>query len=213
MKRIISLMGLALCTFIILTGCSNKQELTAEQIDEINAAFETLLPAGAGDIAVILGPDKKFTLNPISHFFTSYYETPEQMEMGAFVYYIPRKTFLSSNNDEVEIASLQEKYEHLSIDSLLATVPFGRIPFATVNQYLQTYMNLTLEDMTNMGTAVYLENYEAFYSSASDFGPGAFYCTSGEIRGDVITLYSDHAALTLKQDGEHYFIISHIAND
>ncbi|MEG1808737.1 MAG: hypothetical protein RR244_02685, partial [Oscillospiraceae bacterium] len=186
--------------------------LTKDEIAQVNEAFETLLPDGDGDAAAITGPDGEFALNPISHFFTSYYEIPPQMDIGRFVYYIPRETFLSSA-DETEIASLKEAYAQQPIDGFLATVPFGRIPFATVEQYLQKYMNVSLADMTNMGDALYLEEYKTFYSYASDFGPGVFECTAGETNGVLVTLYSEHAVLTLRKEGESYFIFSHVAID
>lgn len=210
-KRNMTLAGLGLCVLIMLTGCSSTHALTTEQIGEVNAAFEPLLPAGDGDIIGMSGPDGEFTLNPITHFFTSYYDTPEQMDMGSFVYYMPRESFLRSSEDGAELATLKAAYPQLDIENILRNVPFGRIPFATVNQCLQTYMNVTLGDMTNMGTALYLDEYKTFYSSASDFGPGFFVCTGGEIEGDTVILDSDHAVLTLKKDGENYFIISHIA--
>ena len=211
MKRSMTLAGLALCLLIILTGCSETKKLTSEQIDEVNAAFEQLLPAGAGDVVYMSSAAGEFTLNPITHFFTSYYDSPAQMDMGRFVYYMPRETFLTSSADEKELAALAEAYPQLDVESILSTAPFGRIPFAIVNQYLQTYMNVTLEDMSNMGAALYLNEYETFYSAASDFGPGNFICTDGEIEGDTVTLYSKYAVLTLKKDGEKYYIISHVA--
>lgn len=65
-----------------------------------------------------------------------------------------------------------------NIDNYFVT--FGRIPFATVEQYLKKYMNVSLDDMTNMGDALYLEEYETFYSYANDFGPVIFHCITYE---------------------------------
>lgn len=200
---------------IVLSGCSQAQTesraLSAEEIQAVNQALETMLPASEGDVISSTGPDGEFVLNPISHFFTSYYESPEQLDMGKFVYYMPRETFLTAE-DQDEIAKLKASGAWLPFDDINdSPVPFGRIPAATVEQYLQKYMNVSLKDMTNMSDALYLEEYQSFYSYASDFGPGTFYCTSGEINGNVITLYSDHAKLTVKKDGTNYFIISHVS--
>lgn len=213
MKKILALIiGFVL---IVLSGCSQSQTesraLSEEEIQVANKAFETMLPASEGDVISATGPDGEFVLNPISHFFTSYYETPEQLDMSKFVYYIPRETFLTAE-DKDEIEKLKASGSWLPFDDINdSPVPFGRIPFATVEQYLQKYMHVSLKDMTNMGDALYLEEYETFYSYASDFGPGTFYCTRGEINGNVITLYSDHAKLTLKKDGANYYIISHVS--
>lgn len=213
MKKTLALIfGFAL---IILSACSPPQTesraLSKEEIQAVNKAFETMLPASEGAVISATGPDGEFVLNPISHFFTSYYEAPQQLDMGKFVYYIPRDTFLTAA-DKDEIAKLKASVSWLPFDDINdSPVPFGRIPAATVEQYLQKYMNVSLKDMTNMGDALYLEEYETFYSYASDFGPGTFYCTRGEINGNVITLYSNDAKLTLNKDGANYFIISHVS--
>lgn len=206
----------------MLSGCSQTiepssepiKELSLEQIQEVNAAFEALLPANEDDIVVLKtleGDD--FTLNPICHFFTSYYEKVTELDMGRFVYYIPRESFLTANDQE-EIDNIMKSGVLLPFKNIEnSPVPFGRIPYSKVNDYLMTYANVSLDDMTNMGKAVYLDEYESFYSGASDFGPGTFLCTGGTIDGDIVTLYSDYATLTLKHDGDNYYIVSHIKND
>lgn len=212
MKKVFVIMiGLML---IVLTGCSQQQtesrSLSEKEIQTVNEAFEPLLPANKGDITVMTSSEGEFTLNPISHFFTSYYDKPENLDIGKFVYYIPRETFVTSE-DEKELKKLKE-LEGLPFDNIdNSPVPFGRIPFATVEQYLKKYMNVSLDDMTNMGDALYLEEYETFYSYASDFGPGNFHCIRGEINGDIVTLYSKNAVLTLKKDDTNYYIISHVS--
>lgn len=130
--------------------------------------------------------------------------------MSKFVYYIPRESFVKAE-DKDELEKLKASGAWLPFDDINdSPVPFGRIPFSTVEQYLQTYLNVSLKDMTNLDDALYLKDYESFYSYASDFAPGTFYCTSGEVRGNTITLYSDHAVLTLQNDGTNYFITSHL---
>lgn len=210
MKKWIALFLLALYLFILLTGCSKTKELTPEQIDKVNTAFETLLPAKESDMPNVTSSDGDFILNPISHFFTSYYEKPEDLDMGSFVYYIPRETYLSEK-DSAEIEALKASGADLPFEEIQSSpVPFGRIPFSTVNEYLNTYANMSLEAMTNMGDALYSREYGVFYSYASDFDPGAFYCTSGKIKEDTVTLFSEHAVLTLQKNAEYYFIISHL---
>ncbi len=187
------------------------RELTPDEIAQINQSFNTMLPAGAGDEATVTGRDGKFIVNPISHFFTSYYDRPENMDLGKFVYYMPRESFLTAK-DATEIEKLRESTEWLPFDRIDdSPVPVGRISFATVEGYLQKYMNTSLADMKNMGDALFLEEYKTFYSYASDFGPGMFRCTGGKINGDIIILYSENAVLTLKKTGMEYFIFSHIS--
>lgn len=212
MKKVFVIMiGLML---IISSSCSQPQaesrSLSEKEIQTVNEAFEPLLPANKGDMNVITSSEGEFILNPILHFFTSYYDKPTNLDIGKFVYYIPRETFVTAE-DEKELEKLKE-LEGLPFDNLdNSPVPFGRIPFATVEKYLKKYMNVSLDDMTNMGDALYLEEYETFYSYTSDFGPGIFHCTSGEINGDIVTLYSKNAVLALKKDDTNYYIISHVS--
>ena len=74
------LFALLLGLSLVLTGCSGGKELTAGQIEAVNAAFEPVVPAEEGDIAAGQGPEGAFTVNPITHFFTSCYETPEELD-------------------------------------------------------------------------------------------------------------------------------------
>ncbi|MEG2679154.1 MAG: DUF4825 domain-containing protein, partial [Oscillospiraceae bacterium] len=183
---------------------SGKTELTQAQVDSVNAAFEMLLPAEEG------GSEGDVVLNPITHFFSSYYERVMALDMGAFVYYFPRESYLTAA-DEAEIETLKAAGLWLPFDNIQdSPVPFGRIPYAAVDACLKTYANVSLNDMTNMGDAIYSKEYESFYSYASDFGPGFFTCVRGEIVGDTVTLYSEQAKLTLQKEGERYFIVSHL---
>ncbi len=230
MKKALTFLGLVLCMSLILTGCAQTkdpvqkpatdqdqkpsteqgQKLTQEQIDAVNAAFTDLLPADTKLRVSVPKAEGDMVLNPITHFFRSYYETPEQMDMGSFVYYMPRESYLTAA-DETEIASLREAGMKLPFNSIEdSPVPFGRIPYDTVDQYLQRYMGVSLKDMKNQGNALYSDAYKSYYSYASDFGPGMFLCTGGEIKGDTVTLTSDKAILTLKKAGDAYMIVSHV---
>lgn len=208
MKKAFLFLISILCLAVALAGCwkgSDVKELTSEQINEVNTKFEQLLPdvTSEGD----------FTLNPICHFFTSYYKNVTDLDMGQFVYYIPRETYLTEK-DEAEIEALKQSGAQLPFEEIKnSPVPFGRIPYATVDKYLKTYANISLKDMTNMGNAIYSDEYKSFYSYASDFGPGFFNCTGGTIDGDIVTLNSDNAVLILKRDGDNYYIVSHIKNE
>ena len=202
-----------LCLTVIFTGCSNAKELTHEQIDEVNSAFEQLLPVDKCDNASVTAPEVDYTINPICHFFSSYYENVAELDMELFVYYIPRETYLTENDKE-EIDSLRKSGAQLPFKEIEnSPVPFGRIPYTTVDKYLQIYANMSLEDMKNMGNVIYSDEYKSFYSYASDFGLGFFNCTGGTIDGNIVILYSDNATLTLNHDGDNYYIVSHIKND
>ena len=216
MKKAFGFLVSILCLAVVLAGCrkgSEATELTPEQINDVNAKFYALLPTSEDEDVSAVTSEMSVTLNPICHFFKSYYEDVTELDMGQFVYYIPRETYLTENDME-EIEELKQSGFELPFEQFeTSPVPFGRIPYATVDNYLKTYANKSLKDMTNMGDAIYSDKYQCFYSYASDFDPGFFNCTRGTIDGDIVTLYSDTAILTLKRDGDNYYIVSYIKND
>ncbi|MEA5011888.1 MAG: hypothetical protein VB100_09245 [Angelakisella sp.] len=190
----------------------DAKELTAEQISEVNRKLEPLLSINEDDTQSVTASEGDLTVNPICYFFTSYYENVTDLDLGEFVYYIPRETYLTEK-DKTEIEALKQSGFDLPFDEIeKSPVPFGRIPYAAVDETLKTYANISLKDMTNTGNAIYADTYESFYSYASDFGVGTFYCTNGTISGDTITLHSKFATLVLKREGDNYYIVSHIEN-
>lgn len=190
----------------------DAKELTAEQINAVNRKLEPLLTTNEDDNEGATASEADLTVNPICFFFTSYYENVTDLDLGEFVYYIPRETYLTEK-DETEIKALKQSGFDLPFDEIeKSPVPFGRIAYATVEEHLKTYANVSLKDMTNMGNAIYADAYESFYSYASDFGVGTFYCTNGTISGNTITLHSKFATLVLKREGDNYYIVSHIEN-
>lgn len=226
MKKVTILCLTVLCAAIVLASCSKPTEtkgqpsdqvdakaitLSAAQIDEVNAAFLELLPVDETEPPTMTNAEGAFVLNPITHFFTSYYEKAEDLDMNRFVYYMQRESFLSAD-DAAEIETLKASGMSLPFEDIEnSSVPFGRIPAAAVDACLKTYANISLSAVSSMGDALYSEEYKTFYSYASDFDPGRFFCTSGEIKGDIVTLYSEDAVLTLQKEAENYYIVSHLA--
>lgn len=190
-RKLICTLGLAvLCVaaalFALWRVCMpEKRPLTQEEIGRVNAAFEPMIPTG---------PEGTLAANPISYFFTSYYEVPTELDLGAFVAYMPKEPCVPEEDGPF----------------MQADMPNGRITFAAVEGYLQRYMGLTLDKMDNWDNAVYSEDYETFYSSTSDFELGTFVCTGGEVAGHRVLLYSDAATLTLQKRGGGYRIVSHV---
>ena len=72
----------------------------------------------------------------------------------------------------------------------LLPVPVHRIREEDVNAALTKWAGITLDDISSKNGAPYLEDYHAFYTFTSDFGPGQFICTSGEVKGDTARLWS-----------------------
>lgn len=174
--------------FVYPLSSDTARYLTDEELKTINEGFTFFL-------------ENSEDVNPICYFLMSYYENPENMDIGKFVYYMTRESF-PTIDDKAEIDALRAKgmYPFDDDSPEYAPVPFGRIPYATVEKYLQEYMGLTLADMKNMGDAMYLDEYETFYSYASDGGLCPFNAVSGEIDGDIMTLYNGFSKLVISRD-------------
>lgn len=175
---------------------STATPLTAEQVEAVNDAFALSLPDG--------------TINPLAYFLMSYYAQAQDMDLGSFVYYMERKSFVTAE-DSTEIQHLIDHgiaVNFLSMEEF--PVPFGRIPYPDVEVLLEQYMNLSLSDMTQYDSAMYADDYQCFYSYASDFGLGMFPCIGGDSNGDTVRLYSTWATLTLEQVDGQYYIVSYL---
>lgn len=184
---------------------TGKRQLTTEEVEEVKTAFEQLLqhPTKEGELFV----------NPICYFFNSYYDTPEEMDLWEFTWYLPGEELLSGNEaDEKEFAKLKEVaggiFNNRELKDTIS--PVRRLPKSFVDNMLTRYMGIVSEDITKRGETLYLgEPYDSFYVYSSDFGVGFFECSGGEINGDELKLYSDNAVLTLKREADRYLIVSH----
>lgn len=202
----------AACTF---TGASTKAdtdevtELTAEQIDEVNAAFA---PETTDENGTPMA-------TPISCFFTSYYTTPQDIDLAEFLRCCPGAGTVSSQA-ELDELRMSEYYPLGSVPLGSADRPVNKFTANSVNLLLQQYTGVSLSELIDAGKSseklIYVEKYDSYYNFfAKDLYPGTFNCTRGEIDGDEVRLYSDlpdgsTALLTLKKDGEKYLIVSHV---
>ena len=100
----------------------------------------------------------------------------------------PYKFYLEKGENEI---SMKAANEPLAIKSL-AFVPVEDLDTSDVN---------------------YLAEYDAYYNYTSDYAPGMFICTRGEIDGDIVRLYEESDigtdVLTLKKSGVSYLIVAH----
>ncbi len=177
-------------------------KLTKEEIEDINTAFYTYAYKMGEEVV-------EEYLNPITYFFTSYYEKPEDINLFDFVYYMPRVLLEDSDVKEFETLSKSEAFpfKHLTKVSD-SPVPIGRIFYSDVEGLFKKYMNINLESVDKK-SALYLDEYQSFYSYASDFAPGYFYCIEGVLKDGVLTLYSEKSVLILEKKDDVYYIKSH----
>jgi beta-lactamase regulating signal transducer with metallopeptidase domain len=191
------------CTF---TGAKGEQAeiipLTADEMGAYNKAFEPLLYDEQGNPTDV---------NPINQFLSSYYDRPEDINLAELLRYFPSD---SDVTDKTEFEALKDSENWpFGTDMTLADmpVPIHKFSDGTVNQALEEYMGITLDDLSGVGMdeLIYLKGYDAYYNFTSDAGFVSFTCTSGERQGDLVRLFGETETLTLKIQGDGFWIVSH----
>ena len=176
--------------------------LSQEEIDQVNEAFASWTEENGVTIAT-----------PVSGFFTSYYDDVTRLVFAAFLQYFPDDGTLSAG-DEAEAAALAALPGYpwgISPGS----VPIHRITRASVDAALERYAGITSADLADTSGVPYLEDYDAWYTFTSDFGPGTFQCAGGQVEGDTALLWTAdredgcRTELTLQKDGENWHIRAH----
>ena len=176
--------------------------LSQEEIDQVNEAFATWTEENGVTIAT-----------PVSGFFTSYYDDVTRLDFAAFLQYFPDDGTLSAG-DEAEAAALAALPGYpwgISPGS----VPIHRITRASVDAALERYAGITSANLADTSGVPYLEDYDAWYTFTSDFGPGTFQCAGGQVEGDTALLWTAdredgcRTELTLQKDGENWHIRAH----
>ena len=186
-----------------LTDYNVDRTLTQEEIGTINAAFDPIIYDKQGN---------PMSTNIWSCFFTSYYDDIRDMDFAEFLMYYPSD---GSTVDRHEFDALrnQEDFWFKNAESLdNMPVPVHKLSARIVELTLKEYAGITLKDL-DTSKVDYLAEYDAFYNYTSDYAPGIFQCTRGEIDGDLVRLYeeTDNGTdiLTLRQDGDRYLIVAH----
>ena len=183
--------------------------LTQAQIDAVNASFADYE----------LSTDDTLGHFAVNGFFTSTYDDVRDLNLNNFLAYFGECG--EEDISEEEFAQLNAKWE-FRVDSVEDfPLPIHRYPASAVEGVLKRFAGIGLADLTDMQTPfsgyTYLEDTDAFYTTTSDYNPGYFRCTSGEIEpdGDTALLYgstagslSGKAVLKLVKDGENWYIHS-----
>lgn len=183
--------------------------LTQAQIDAVNAIFADYE----------LSTDDTLGHFAVNGFFTSTYDDVRDLNLNNFLAYFGECG--EEDISEEEFAQLNAKWE-FRVDSVEDfPLPIHRYPASAVEGVLKRFAGIGLADLTDMLTPfsgyTYLEDTDAFYTTTSDYSPGYFRCTSGEIEpdGDTALLYgstagflSGEAVLKLVKNGDGWYIHS-----
>lgn len=180
--------------------------LSPEEIEEVNKAFDPYVYDKNG---------RAIGAKTISCFFTSYYDDVRELDFEAFMRYFPGDGRTASRQ-EFEALRDVDGWPFSSVATLeQMVVPVHKYPAEVVNQVLDKYAGIQLEDLNPEYVAhvAYLSKYDSFYNYTSDAGSGRFFCTRGEKEGNVVRLYAETESctvvLTLKMSDGSYRIVSH----
>ena len=152
--------------------------LTGEEIARVNEAFLSHTERDGVTYAT-----------PVSGFFTSYYNDVRELSFPDFLCYFPGDGVLEDTDQEefAALAALPDfpwNNESITVDRNLPSdlpVPVHRITRASVDAALERYAGITSADLADTSGVLYLEEYNAWYTFTSDFGPGTFECAGGQV--------------------------------
>ena len=209
---------LAVLLVVSATGCSFA-ELTRQKAGEITLPEEEIDEVNAVFADYEFSTDETLGHFAVNGFFTSTYDDVRDLNLNNFLAYFGECG--EEDISEEEFAQLNAKWE-FRVDSVEDfPLPIHRYPASAVEDVLKRFAGIGLADLTDMQTPfsgyTYLEDTDAFYTTTSDYSPGYFRCTSGEIEpdGDTALLYgstagslSGKAVLKLVKDGENWYIHS-----
>ena len=155
--------------------------------------------------------------NPWGDFFMSYYDNVREINFPSFIAYFPSD---GSKVEEEEFQKLRE-VEAWGFDNCETLeempVPVHSISKKEVDAVLMEYAGITSDDLDTSEIA-YLEEYDCYYTSTSDFAWGMFICSEGERVENTIYLYGESelsfyndsgSMLVLVEEEGKYKVLSH----
>ena len=185
--------------------------LTEEELEEYRSAFWPEIMEGEQGVSV----------NPVSAFFTSYYERAEELNFEEFLRYLPGSELVKDDPDDPEFQTLTA-HPLWPFEGGLIPVPIHRYPRQSVNEVLERYAGITTQDLSGVGmdNVIYLEEYDAWYNFTSDYGPGMFIPAYGLRDDSTVTLWelpsgngTPGDVLTLEETEDGFRICSHLPGD
>ena len=184
--------------------------LTQEQIDAVNDAF----------VCDRADDDETLGHFAVNGFFLSTYDDVRDLNLERFLAYF--RECGEEDISEEEFAQLKDKWADFKAERLEDfPLPIHRYPASAVEAVLQRFAGIGLADLKDIQEPfsgyTYLESTDAFYNTTSDYAPGYFICTGGEVNlkeeyarlyGSTAGLFSGEAVLKLVKNGESWYIYS-----
>jgi len=182
---------------------TNQQPLSAEELSWFNETFYPIVYDKQGN---------PISVNPVSGFFSSYYDDVRSMDFEEFMRYFPEGGSFASDAEFEALKNVEAwPFDWVETRDDMP-VPIHKYQARIVDMVLKENAGITTADLDTSDVA-YLADYDAFYNYTSDFGPGMFTCTRGEVDGDIVRLYEELETgsdmLTLRKVGNEYQIVAH----
>lgn len=187
----------------------------ATPVPELEPMSEEEIQAVEQAFAAMLGQSGAMEINPLNCFLMSYHDSPEELDMAAFLRYFPG----GEDGSEAEFEALRALpgWTFADLPSMAdMPVPLRRYPGEKVREALENYAGLYMEDVDISAEAGvwYLPEYDAFYNYTSDFGLEQPDYYRGERQGDILRLWQHHPyegerVLTVREVENGYRVIAH----
>ncbi len=230
-KKIFKILCILVLMMALFTSCNQKNEtkLTEEQGKWVGNYFEDAFK----DIKP--GKDRKLTDDEIKHikdvfvekfpgsetediknitsnfFNAGSYSNPKEIDLESFIRYFPSK-YIEENTEEynTKIEKLKKLDNFSEYESSSKIMPLVEIDKNLVDATLQKYAGIVSDDISQKDKALYLKEYDAYYTFVSDSSIGTFYPREGEIKGnDLILKENASRTLTLENKDGKYIIKSY----
>ena len=177
--------------------------LTDKELTQFNETFYPIVYDKQGN---------PIGVNPLSGFFSSYYDDVRNLDFEEFMRYFPEDGSFASDAEFEALKGVDAwPFDWVETRDDMP-VPIHKYQARIVDMVLKENAGITTADLDTSDVA-YLADYDAFYNYTSDFGPGMFTCTRGEGIGDIIRLYEELETgtdmLTLRKVGDNYQIVAH----
>ena len=200
------LLAVFLASVMLLCSCqkNSSRELLEEEITQVNDAFFFMTENEAGEIVS----------NPLPCFLMDYYENVKEMPLKNFLLYFPSDGDVTEA-DEFEALKSDPDFPFADVPSLdEMPVPIHRISVDSLDAYLQKNAGIITEDLINKENTIYLEEYNAYYTTTSDAGGAFFNCESGVYSDDSVELFGSSSAgyssFKMIKSGENWIVSSHL---
>jgi len=181
----------------------DSKPLSAEELSWFNETFYPIVYDKQGN---------PISVNPVSGFFSSYYDDVRSMDFEEFMRYFPEDGSFASDAEFEALKNVEAwPFDWVETRDDMP-VPIHKYQARIVDMVLKENAGITTADL-NTSDVAYLADYDSFYNYTSDFGPGMFTCTRGEVDGDIVRLYEEFETgtdmLTLRKVGDNYMIVAH----